>query len=65
VQGAGAQVDGLPIPLDQGASIERQFARFLAKKRVVVPLIWKLFLAQVLTPFRFRACEALSRLLWC
>jgi hypothetical protein len=33
-------------------SIERRLARFLANSRIVVPLIWKLFLAQVLTPFR-------------
>ncbi len=34
------------------SSIERRLARFLANKRIVVPLIWKLFLAQVLAPFR-------------
>jgi hypothetical protein len=34
------------------SSIERRLARFLANERIVVPLIWKLFLAQVLTPFR-------------
>jgi hypothetical protein len=28
-------------------SIERRFARFIANERIVVPLIWKLFLAQV------------------
>ena len=33
-------------------SIERRLARFVGNSRVVVPLIWKLFLAQVLTPFR-------------
>jgi len=33
-------------------SIERRLARFIANERIVVPLIWKLFLAQVLTPFR-------------
>ena len=33
-------------------SIERRLARFIANKRIVVPLIWKLFLAQVLAPFR-------------
>ena len=33
-------------------SIERRLARFIANKRIVVSLIWKLFLAQVLTPFR-------------
>ena len=33
-------------------SIERRFARFIANERIVVPLIWKLFLAQVLAPFR-------------
>ena len=33
-------------------SIERRLARFLANERIVVPLIWKLFLAQVLAPFR-------------
>jgi hypothetical protein len=33
-------------------SIERRLARFIANSRVVVPLIWKRFLAQVLTPFR-------------
>jgi hypothetical protein len=32
-------------------SIERRLARFLANSRLVVQLIWKLFLAQVLTPF--------------
>jgi hypothetical protein len=34
------------------SSIERRLARFLANERIVVPLIWKLFLEQVLTPFR-------------
>jgi len=33
-------------------SIERRLARFIANERIVVPLIWKLFLAQVLVPFR-------------
>ena len=33
-------------------SIERRLARFVGNSRVVVPLIWKRFLAQVLTPFR-------------
>ena len=33
-------------------SIERRLERFIANSRVVVPLIWKLFLEQVLTPFR-------------
>ncbi len=33
------------------SSIERRLARFIANSRVVVPLIWKLFLAQVLAPF--------------
>ena len=33
-------------------SIERRLARFIANERVVVPVIWNLFLAQVLTPFR-------------
>ena len=28
-------------------SIERRLARFIANERIVVPLIWKLFLAQV------------------
>jgi hypothetical protein len=32
-------------------SIERRLARFIANERIVVPLIWKRFLAQVLTPF--------------
>lgn len=36
-------------------SIERRLARFIANSRIVVPLIWKLFLAQVLTPFRGQA----------
>ena len=34
------------------SSIERRLARFIANERIVVPLIWKLFLAQVLAPFR-------------
>jgi hypothetical protein len=34
------------------SSIERRLARFIANKRIVVALIWKLFLAQVLVPFR-------------
>lgn len=34
------------------SSIERRLARFIANSRIVVPLIWKLFLAQVLAPFR-------------
>ena len=34
------------------SSIERRLARFIANQRIVVPLIWKLLLAQVLTPFR-------------
>ncbi|HEY6406801.1 MAG TPA: transposase [Ktedonobacteraceae bacterium] len=33
-------------------SIERRRQRFLANSRLVVPLIWKRFLEQVLTPFR-------------
>src|SRR3989442_13052642 len=33
-------------------SIEWRLARFLANERIVVPLIWKLFLAQVLPYFR-------------
>ncbi len=33
-------------------SIERRLGRFIANERIVVPVIWKLFLAQVLTPFR-------------
>ena len=36
-------------------SIERRLERFIAHERIVVPLIWKLFLAQVLTPFRGQA----------
>ena len=36
-------------------SIERRLERFIANERIVVPLIWKLFLAQVLTPFRGQA----------
>ena len=35
-------------------SIERRLARFIGNSRIVVPLIWKLFLAQVLAPFRGR-----------
>ncbi len=34
------------------SSIERRFARFIANERIVVPVIWKLFLAQVLPYFR-------------
>ena len=34
------------------SSIERRLARFIANQRIVVALIWKLLLAQVLTPFR-------------
>jgi hypothetical protein len=34
------------------SSIERRLARFIANERIVVPVIWKLFLAQVLAPFR-------------
>ena len=34
------------------SSIERRLARFIANERLVVPVIWKLFLAQVLAPFR-------------
>jgi len=33
-------------------SIERRLARFLANERIVVPQVWKLFLAQVLSYFR-------------
>jgi hypothetical protein len=33
-------------------SIERRLARFVANDRIIVPTIWKLFLAQVLTYFR-------------
>jgi len=33
-------------------SIERRLARFIANERIVVPVIWKLFLTHVLTPFR-------------
>jgi hypothetical protein len=33
-------------------SIERRLARFLANERIVVPQVWKLFLAQVLAYFR-------------
>src|SRR6266702_77911 len=36
-------------------SIERRLARFIGNSRIVVPLIWKLFLTQVLTPFRGQA----------
>src|SRR5947208_5052713 len=32
-------------------SIERRLERFLANEHVVVPVIWKRFLAQVLPPF--------------
>ena len=34
------------------SSIERRLARFIANERIVVLVIWKLFLAQVLAPFR-------------
>ena len=34
------------------SSIERRLARFIANERIVVPVIWKLFLVQVLAPFR-------------
>jgi len=33
-------------------SIERRLARFIGNSPIVVPMIWKLFLTQVLTPFR-------------
>jgi hypothetical protein len=33
-------------------SLERRLARFIANERIVVPVIWNLFLAQVLTPVR-------------
>ena len=33
-------------------SIERRLARFIGNSRIVVPLIWTLFLTQVVTPFR-------------
>ena len=33
-------------------SFERRLARFVANDRIVVPKIWKLFVAQVLAPFR-------------
>jgi hypothetical protein len=33
-------------------SIERRLARFIGNSRIVVPVIWKLLLAQVLTPLR-------------
>ena len=33
------------------SSIERRLARFIANEHIVVPLIWKRFLAQVLAPF--------------
>lgn len=33
------------------SSIERRLARFIANERIVVPVIWKLFVAQVLAPF--------------
>ena len=33
-------------------SIERCLARFIANERIMVPVIWKLFLAQVLAPLR-------------
>jgi hypothetical protein len=32
--------------------IERRLERFIANSRIVVPVIWKLFLEQVLTAFR-------------
>ena len=34
------------------SSIERRLTRFIANERIVVPLIWKLFLQQVLAPLR-------------
>src|SRR5438477_11615085 len=34
------------------SSIERRLARLLANERIVVPVIWQLFLAQVLAPVR-------------
>jgi len=34
------------------SSIELRLARFIANERIMVPVIWKLFLEQVLTPFR-------------
>jgi hypothetical protein len=34
------------------SSIERRLARFIANERLIVPVIWRLFLEQVLTPFR-------------
>src|SRR5205823_7018566 len=34
------------------SSIERRLARFIGNSRIVVPLIWKLLLAQVLAPFQ-------------
>ena len=34
------------------SSIERRLARFIANERIVVLVIWELFLAQVLAPFR-------------
>lgn len=34
------------------SSIERRLARFIANARIIVPLIWKRFLEQVLTPLR-------------
>jgi hypothetical protein len=33
------------------SSIERRLARFIGNSRIVVPVIWKLFLEQVLAPF--------------
>lgn len=33
------------------SSIERRLARFIANERIVVPVIWKLFVAQILAPF--------------
>src|SRR6266487_3327551 len=34
------------------SSIERRLSRFIANERIVVPMIWKLFFAQVLPSFR-------------
>src|SRR3989442_14691234 len=33
-------------------SIERRLARFIANERIVVPKVWELFLAQVVSYFR-------------
>ena len=41
-------------------SIERRLARFIGNSRVVVPLIWKRFLAQVLAPFCGQQCTSCS-----